>query len=100
VFLRGLDDGRGLDSGRVFGSYQADEFKSHNHFAFADVNGYGSANETITNQNYAINQTNGGDLERYAILGSNTVASEGLTSNTGGSETRPKNIAIKYFIKY
>jgi hypothetical protein len=31
AFLRGKDDGRGLDPNRNFGSYQEDEFKSHTH---------------------------------------------------------------------
>lgn len=30
-FIRGWDDGRGVDSGRAFGSYQTDEIKSHKH---------------------------------------------------------------------
>jgi microcystin-dependent protein len=31
VVPRGWDDGRGLDTGRVFGTYQADMYMSHNH---------------------------------------------------------------------
>lgn len=31
VFLRGNDNGRGFDIGRVLGSYQDDAFKAHNH---------------------------------------------------------------------
>jgi len=31
VVPRGLDDGRGLDPGRMLGSYQADMYMSHNH---------------------------------------------------------------------
>ena len=31
VFSRGWDNGRGLDSGRTLGSYQADNIKSHSH---------------------------------------------------------------------
>lgn len=30
-FIRGWDDGRGVDTGRVFGSAQTDEFQSHTH---------------------------------------------------------------------
>lgn len=30
-FLRGWDNGRGVDSGRVFGSFQADDFETHLH---------------------------------------------------------------------
>ncbi|WJW80502.1 tail fiber protein [Bartonella sp. TP] len=31
VFIRGFDSGRGLDIGRIFGSFQADENKAHKH---------------------------------------------------------------------
>ena len=30
-FIRGLDAGRGVDSGRALGSFQADEIKAHTH---------------------------------------------------------------------
>jgi|GEM_PF-5117927 len=30
-FIRGLDDGRGIDSGRALGTLQEDDFKSHDH---------------------------------------------------------------------
>lgn len=30
-FIRGLDNGKGYDSGRILGSYQADTFQSHTH---------------------------------------------------------------------
>ena len=30
-FIRGIDNGRSYDTGRTFGSYQADDNKSHNH---------------------------------------------------------------------
>ena len=81
-FVRGWDNGRGVDSGRVFGSNQADEFKSHTH------------TYTLT-YNY---QTN-------VPIGSPNAAQVGFTPNTntgatGGSETRPKNIAMNYCIKY
>lgn len=39
-FLRGLDDGRGLDVGRSINSVQAAMLLSHNHAASADVQGW------------------------------------------------------------
>jgi microcystin-dependent protein len=79
VFVRGWDDGRGYDSGRAFGSYQADEFKSHTHLSYSSPG---------TGQGYT---------------GVNSVqqsAGSEATSTTGGSETRPKNVALLACIKY
>lgn len=39
VFVRGLDNGRGIDSGRVLGSYQDSENLSHTHTGSTSTNG-------------------------------------------------------------
>lgn len=79
-FPRGWDDGRGIDTGRVFGSNQADEFKSHYHTETASsFSGAGSGGPAFS-----------------AVNSSPTVN----TSSVGGTETRPKNIALLYCIKY
>lgn len=80
-FVRGYDAGRGVDTGRVFGSAQADSFKSHYH----DLNGW-------TTQEYGYD---GGDYGRVAGPDQSNV-----TQSTGGSETRPRNIAMNFIIKY
>lgn len=82
-FLRAWDDGRGVDSGRAFGSSQNDDFKSHSHTvrvqqSIAGGGGYIRASETSTNGS--------ADLS--------------LVNATGGTETRPKNIALLACIKY
>jgi microcystin-dependent protein len=77
-FIRGFDDGRGVDTGRVFGSNQIDQFKSHYH----SVDGGWQAGEAYVTTNKAlayVNLTN--------------------TSSTGGTETRPRNIAMLFCIK-
>lgn len=79
-FLRGFDDGRGVDSGRVFGSVQADEFKSHKH------GGIGGSGHTI----------GGGFLVSW--LGLNNGGQ--TTEATGGTETRPRNVALLACIKF
>jgi phage-related tail fiber protein len=38
-FIRGFDDGRGVDPGRVLGSYQHNALGSHNHTATSDTQG-------------------------------------------------------------
>lgn len=81
-FIRGWDDGRGADSGRTFGSYQADDFKSHSHVE--GMTGPG----TISNQL----PSGGGSWAWTASILS--------TGNTGGTETRPRNIALLACIKY
>ena len=81
-FLRGWDDGRGIDSGRAFGSAQADELKSHSH----------------TRTTYASFASNTASPGTYPAVGSfwNNVS----TGSTGGTETRPRNIALLACIKF
>ncbi len=81
-FIRGFDGGRGVDTGRVFGSAQADELESHTH--------------TVTHNNTHITSNGEGYVAgANSFNGTFTVTS----SATGGSETRPRNIAMLYCIK-
>lgn len=80
-FVRGFDAGRGIDSGRSFGSAQADEFESHNHTF--------SGRTSITSGSSNV----GG-------VGGTTISTTGYTTSAGGTETRPRNIALLYCIKY
>ncbi len=86
-FLRGWDDSRGVDNGRSFGSAQADELKSHDHTQRPSTG-------TIWLDVYS---TSGGtwpnERDGNIIGGANTGA-------TGGTETRPRNIALLACIKY
>jgi microcystin-dependent protein len=93
VFLRGNDNGRGLDSGRTLGSYQADDNKLHGH-AYQAASGYG---------NWGAND---GGFTRYSSLGtygpytgSPTVNVGQQIGGSGGGESRPKNITVNYIIK-
>jgi phage-related tail fiber protein len=76
-FLRCWDDGKGTDSGRSLGSYQADALKNHAHTV--PVNGTGSSAAQATGS------------------GIGTI-STGLGG--GGTETRPRNYALLAIIKY
>lgn len=78
-FLRGWDDGRGVDSGRAFGSAQADDFKSHVHM-----------------QNAGVKRIGGGTVAGGSAIGLGDVD----TNATGGTETRPRNIALLACIKF
>jgi len=74
----------GGNSGDNVGSYQDDEFKSHNHPPDPTLSGFAGTRIGAANWKY------GGDvLQRYA--------SE--TGYRGGSETRPKNVNVNYIIK-
>jgi phage-related tail fiber protein len=78
-FLRGWDDSRGVDSGRTFGSAQAAAVESHTHNVKTSTTGAGgSAGDFV----------NGG--------GGNVIP----TTAYGGSETRPRNVAMLACIKY
>lgn len=84
-FPRGWDDGRGGDLNRVFGSDQADDFKSHTH----GLSNAGGGVWTSGGNNVAIQFPNGG-----ASVGSATI------NNTGGTETRPRNVALLACIRF
>lgn len=85
MFPRGYDAGRGVDVGRVFGSYQADKMPAHVHSVdlqplnSADAGGYG---KLATGNNVA-----------EGIIPPFNTASAGV-----GSETVVKNLALCYFI--
>ena len=81
-FIRGWDDSRGIDSGRAFGSAQADDFRSHTHdytLPRGNTNTTAGTGNTLGSANFAITRTSG---------------------STGGTETRPRNIALLACIKY
>jgi len=80
-FIRGWDDSRGVDTGRVFGSSQADAFESHTHTISAG-NDVGTGTQRVESAN--------NNSEDFALT----------SSATGDTETRPRNIALLYCIKY
>jgi len=78
-FVRGWDDARGIDAGRVIGSFQDDAFESHSHPS--------AALDSVS--------------IHFAASGGLNVANDGsATGLSGGIETRPRNIAMQYCIKY
>ncbi|WP_288077329.1 phage tail protein, partial [Pseudomonas sp.] len=59
-FIRGWDDGRGVDTGRVFGSVQTDELRSHTHTYTANPVGvYGGAEGGSRESNGNLSATTG-----------------------------------------
>ena len=90
-FIRGWDDGRGIDSSRNLLSSQEDMFKSHNH---RFVNEYGTPTARIiaytdeNNEHAEANNVSGLRAWTYIFM-----------ENTGGNETRPRNIAFNYIVR-
>lgn len=86
-FVRGWDDGRGIDSGRGFASAQGHMFQDHTHNSYDHTAGFGYQSH-YSGPYSPINQYD------------STRATSGAVSGTYGSETRPRNIAMLYCIKY
>lgn len=78
-FIRGWDNSRGIDVGRVFGTFQQHMFASHTH-------NIGLANDP---------SVSGGLVKE----GEGHVDANTQTSAAGGNETRPRNVALLYCIR-
>ncbi|WP_224826296.1 phage tail protein [Cognatishimia sp. MH4019] len=91
-FLRGWDDGRGVDSGRVFGSSQQDAMQDHNHFL--GLSQYGSAGRFGVKSGQADVRA----IENSSASTNANITSPPDTAGGGaprtGSETRPRNMAL------
>jgi phage-related tail fiber protein len=82
-FPRFLDDGRGVDAGRVFGSWQNSQISAHDHDMWSTAKYVG-----VT--------LSGGAVAPYA-----SGTSMGLkTGISGGGEDRPRNVAMLSCIKF
>ena len=79
-FIRGVDSGRGVDAGRVMGSAQGENFKAHGH----DIGGLVSWPKGAGGSRDWAGWNSGG----------NYVDGSLDTSLSGGSETRPRNVAL------
>lgn len=78
-FIRSWDDTRGVDTNRVFGSWQAQDIQPHTHAIYASG----------SNTSYGRQGTGSGAGDYNA-----------LTASTGTTETRPRNVALLACIKY
>jgi microcystin-dependent protein len=87
VAWRGLDAGRGLDPGRVLGSYQADAFQGHWHDVRVGFDGTLSAGDRVNKGEVSNNQRN----DETGVRDASTDGVNG-TPRTA-DETRMKNFA-------
>ncbi len=133
-FLRGVDDGRGIDPGRTVGSEQLSMLASHGHSATvgsggghghtatastgpsgahahsaprAENNDVGAGSPNFTTANGLDGTTAptnpSGDHDHAVTVTINDAPDHGhsiTVDNTGGAETRPRNLAVLYCIKY
>jgi microcystin-dependent protein len=89
-FVRGADRGRGIDPGRVIGSYQEDLVKAHSH---AQV-----VAEAFTEGDPI---SSGKNETEYATAGVRyPYPLKQATDQAGGRESRPRNVALIPIIKY
>lgn len=104
VYARAWDEGRGIDPLRIFGSYQEDSYKNHSHTASSSTAGAHTHGILGGNANAGTNRGNTSSNTNYTIptnsAGDHTHTITVNESTTGSSETRPKNIALLYCIKY
>jgi len=92
-FIRGWDNGRGVDPGRVFGSAQADAFESHTHASAGSgsgSNGFWQDWPSGPGSSQVESSTSSGIW----------LNSSPTTASAGGTETRPRNVALLPCIKF
>ena len=102
-FIRGFDDGRGVNPGRQFGSFESYSTESHNHYiptsTTAAGNGYGIRDDVFTKclpNNEPFPSFGSTTYPNAAYGGGEGVGNIGSFS----TETRPRNKTVNYWIRY
>ena len=94
-FIRGWDDGRGIDSGRTLGIVQGHALQEHNHFLPTTV-GTGDSRWGIPDSTWIASDGN-----EYPVSGTSPAMTfPGHNIGNFASETRPRNQALLACIKY
>lgn len=101
-FVRGWDNGRGADVGRTFGSYQGSQNLSHNHPITVDAAGQ---HTHFVGGRARVEYDGGGwnfgagdsTLAQSAPAGQHTHPV--TMGQSGGNESRPRNVALLYCIR-
>ena len=97
-FVRGWDHSRVVDSGRAIATAQVDDNKSHTHTVTDPGHSHVYVDQQAHNEGYRPWKAGDNDCgERTKNTNSDTT---GITiATSGGSESRPRNIAMMYIIK-
>lgn len=82
-FIRVADDGRGVNPGRAALSYENDMFKSHSHSLY-------TSDQLLQSGSSASDV--GSQYQTAGVTGN-------VTADSGGSETRPRNIAFYFIVR-
>jgi len=103
-FVRGLDNGRGVDSGRTLGSAQADATDvngmsiptggGHTHDIYSKV-----ITGSETDQYVATANPHNITVSTYRKIGYAASSTHSHTLSSSDSETRPRNVSANIFIK-
>jgi len=94
-FVRGFDNGRGVNPGRVFGSSEAQQVSEHYHAVLS----VGSGAVTVGAGNIATATVAGTSVAAGTAANANVMTSGVYGSTSAGAETRPRNVALLYCIK-
>lgn len=89
-FIRMFDDVKGIDSDRIFGSFQEDTLQEHKHYIGSDHSDGGVDNMVATqdgNSSSIIGRNDVGDR------GDTYIRVEGIKNARASEETRPRSIA-------
>ena len=81
-FIRGWDNGRGVDSGRALAAWQDGQIQNHTH------------NVGLANENCFSRYGCFGGWVGWRIIHTQGTGYDSYTSSTGGVETRPRNVAL------
>ena len=112
-FVRGWDNSAGVDASRVFGSTQTDQNKNHTHTTDSVTltggirkisEGFlagGSATGVFTKTSDGNNSITGSSsTSPVGGVDFDGTHSHTISSSGGGTEARPKNVALMYIIKF
>jgi microcystin-dependent protein len=112
-FLRCLDNGNGIDPSRAIGTVQQNQNQTHTHTTSSSVSDSGHSHTTTFNQTskgnnatpYMLSNPYVGENFQGSVNLPSSVSITGISVNTtvnssGGSESRPVNIAVLTCIKY
>ena len=98
-FIRGWDDGRGVDSGRRLLSLQSSQNLSHSHDDLGSMGG-SAVGVPGTTSVYAKKYYGSNEGYQTRPAGGWSGSASGLTSlESGGNESRPRNVAFNYIVR-